>query len=93
MSPLGRISNGLGGIRTTPQSGCRAARLHPPLLKQPMCQLLKNAYMHNDRNWAPSKYFFILLFYRGFYFPLVERAYFSKEISPCGDCLAIKWGA
>ena len=58
-----------------------------------MCQLLKNAYMHNDRNWALNEDFLILLFYIDFYLFLVQRAYFSKEISPCGDCLAIQWGA
>ena len=54
-----RISNGLGGIRATPQSGCRAARLHPHLVKQPVCQLRENPYMRKDRYWAPGKGFFI----------------------------------
>ena len=90
MSPLGRISNGLGGIRATPQSGCRAARLHPPLVKQPVCQLRENPYMRKDRHCVPGKGFFILLFYIDFFLPLVQRTYFSKEISPCGDRLAIQ---
>jgi len=51
-----------------------------------MCQLLKNAYMHNDRNWALNEDFLILLFYIDFYLFLVQRAYFSKEISLFGNC-------
>ena len=79
MSPLGRISNGLGGIRATPQSGCRAARLHPPLVKQPVCQLRENPYMRNDRHWAPSKGFFILLFYIDFFSLSFSELTFLKK--------------
>ena len=94
MSPLGRISNGLGGIRTTPQSGCRAARLHPPLVKQPMCQFSSKIPTCTTIAIGPrAKDSLSYCFYMSFYLLLVQRAYFSKEISPCGDCLAIQWGA
>ena len=91
--PAGEDIERFRGIRAIPQFGCRAARLHPPPAKQTCVPTRENPYMRKDRWSFQAKIFLSYCFILDFFSLSFSETYFSKEISPGGDRLAIQQGA